>query len=553
MRTAQDGEPNLLVFYVPEELRPENSEFTEIFALPVMARKHGLLLAVPMGALNEDKLIDAMQEEGDGILGPSRSFDSDLVVEAQDGTEVLLGAKGRFMVVDFSEAVYDLLRDYDPDTDITANIRGFSLNHEGAVPSMEGLVARVKEWAASPEMGRAHFYSAREEPAVPKSKAAGATPKRAARGRITNQGLMEAFEGLSAQVQLLQSQAAVSAAPVAGGEGRQEVQQVAIAAAGQPPGPAVPKMPRLTDMIGNAVPNGPALPKLGGLLSPPPRTRAAGFQSPQVEAMQEGEEPYDPTSLGVAGSGDPLLAAISQQSTALTALVAHLSAGGDPLMDLGGGYAGASTSTTRGVARREKLIAELSSGSSTFFFQMLQQMHRRLHPSRPAPKTDAEVRASGLSMLTYMERMGGFKNQRETGLILWILGHAIDDLIAGRVHMAQEHLALLVVSLEQSALDRGDWNIPFLLALVEEPPVQVFQDRVSTVSRYGRPFAPLVPANWAAICLGYLKELEVLNNKKSEATSSPKKKNGGEEEESPSPKRKQRFPRKPKGEDQRPQ
>ena len=151
------------------------------------------------------------------------------------------------------------------------------------------------------------------------------------------------------------------------------------------------------------------------------------------------------------------------------------------------------------MARREKMISDLSSGSSTFFFQMLQQMHRRLHPSRPAPKNDSEVRASGLSMLAYMERMGGFKNQRETGLILWILGHAIDDLIAGQVHMAQEHLALLVVSLEQNALDKGDWNIPFLLALVEEPPVQVFQDRVSTVSRYGRPFAPLVPAQWAAI------------------------------------------------------
>ncbi len=205
-----------------------------------MARRHGLLLAVPIDALNEDKLIDAMQEEGDGILGPSRSFDSDLVVEAQDGTEVQLGVRGRFMVVDFSEAVYELLRDYDPDNDNTANIKGFSLNHEGAIPSMEGLVARVKEWAASPELGRAHFYSAREEPAVPKSKAAGATPKRATRGRITNQGLMEAFEGLSAQVQLLQSQAAVSAAPAARGEGRQEAQQVAIAAAGQPPGPAVP-------------------------------------------------------------------------------------------------------------------------------------------------------------------------------------------------------------------------------------------------------------------------------------------------------------------------
>ncbi len=469
-----------------------------------------------------------------------------------------MGSKAASWLWTSLRAVYEFLKDYEPEVDNTAEIKGFSLNYEGAIPSMDGLVARVKEWAAAPEMGRAHFYSAREEPTVPKSKAAGATPKRATRGRITNQGLMEAFEGLSAQVQLLQSQAALGSAPVAAGGDQPGVQPGvhldATVAAVQPPGPAVPKMPRLTDMLGGGVPNGPATPKLGALMSPPPRTRAAGFQSPQLDVVREGDEPYDPTSSGAQVSGDPLLAAISQQSTALTALVAHLSSGGDPMLELGGGYAGSSSSTTRGVARREKMIADLSSGSSTFFFQMLQQMHRRLHPSKPAPKNESEVRTSGLSMLTYMERMGGFRNQRETGLILWILGHAIDDLIAGRVHMAQEHLALLVVSLEQSALDKGDWNIPFLLALVEEPPVQIFQDRVSTVSRFGKPFAPLVPAPWAAVCLGYLKELEILSNKKNE-TASPTRKKVTEdgEEVAPSPKRKQRFPRKGKGEEQKPQ
>ena len=247
-------------------------------------------------------------------------------------------------------------------------------------------------------------------------------------------------------------------------------------------------------------------------------------------------------------STDPMMNALTQQSSALTALVAHLTANQDPLQELHLTGGSGAASSTRGVQKRAGLQSELAHGQSQFFVQVMQQMHRRLHPARPVPGTEDELAASGISMLSYLERRGGYRNQRELGTIMWILGHSIDCLIQNDVHMAREHLALLVCALEQAAVDSGQWSLAFLISLSEEPPVQLYQDRISTMTQAGRPFAPLIPSSWCAIALSYLKELEILTNRKAEvgapkAKATPKPAGG---EESPSPKRRPRYPKKPK-------
>ena len=115
-------------------------------------------------------------------------------------------------------------------------------------------------------------------------------------------------------------------------------------------------------------------------------------------------------------TADPMLHALSQQSSALTTLIAHLTSSSDPLGDLSVTSSTGATSSLRGAQRRERLQSELSSGSSTFFHQMLQQMHRRMFPAREVPQTDLEFQGSQLSMLSYLERFGGYKHHRENGL-----------------------------------------------------------------------------------------------------------------------------------------
>lgn len=60
------------------------------------------------------------------LLGPSREFTADLIVEDDAGAEVSFGVRQDFMVVDVSDFVLSMLRDYDPVTDSTEEIVGFS-------------------------------------------------------------------------------------------------------------------------------------------------------------------------------------------------------------------------------------------------------------------------------------------------------------------------------------------------------------------------------------------------------------------------------------------
>ena len=65
-------------------------------------------------------------------------------------------------------------------------------------------------------------------------------------------------------------------------------------------------------------------------------------------------------------------------------------------------------------------------GSNAFFLQVVQQGHKKMHPAKPVPKSENELMESGLSMTSYMERFGGFKNKHESGMLMWLLCHAMD-------------------------------------------------------------------------------------------------------------------------------
>lgn len=68
MKFAQHGEAGLIVVSVPSEIAP-GGEVIECFGLPVARRDGGLLLAVPMKALDEHALIQAIQADDDSMLG----------------------------------------------------------------------------------------------------------------------------------------------------------------------------------------------------------------------------------------------------------------------------------------------------------------------------------------------------------------------------------------------------------------------------------------------------------------------------------------------------
>ena len=186
--------------------------------------------------------------------------------------------------------------------------------------------------------------------------------------------------------------------------------------------------------------------------------------------------------------------------------------------------------------------AELASRTGNFFLLLMQQVHKKLRPGRPLPKTEEELEA--VSLLEYLEKSGGYRNQRSLGLVQWIVAHAVDAAARNDMVGCRDHLALLAMAVEQANFDNGDC----LISLLEEPPVTMFQERTVAVTSTSRPFSPLIPPAWTATTLGYLKDLEVLANKKPDVkrSSTPKSQTEQEPGSPPSPKRKPRFPRRPK-------
>ena len=517
LKLAIRGQPGLLVISISSEFSASGND-TDALCMPLMTRQGGLLLAVPFAAFDQQALLDGLTDEESGMIGPNKMMESDLLAEDEEGSVVSLGRDDILLA----------LRDYDQNLDEMRYLLAFDSEENYALPDLSGVIDRIREWASHENMGpRAAFYSAREEPEP--SVANGGPPKKATAKRVSTAALMERVEGVAGQVQLLQSPAQPILPPAATPA---EEQSVGIML-------ATPKMPRLSDALGKS--RGiPAMAKAAALLSPPPRQRS-GVPKPSpmavpAKAMQE-DEPYTTYDQ----PQDFMMQTLNQQSSALTALVAHLTTGGEGLLDIGSSSSSSATGT-RGLQRRERLIAELAGGSSTFFLQFQQQLYRKMNPS--VPKTEEEIQRNPPSLLNYLERNGGFRTQRTLGLVLWMLAYAVDAGARGDDHMMREHLVLAVTAIEQCAVDSGEWGLGFLLSLAADPPVHLFQDRSNTVSMQHRTFGGLVPPAWSTVAVAYLREMEVLNSKKQDL--SKKTKVVDDEEENSSPRRRPRFPRRPK-------
>ena len=506
-----------------------------------MTRNGGFLFAIPSGFLDENVLLDAFSSEVENVLGPSREFSSDLCEEDDDANPVFLGRKVEVLVVDLSDEALGDCSEYDPVTHDFTSCAAFDADRPVALPLLTDILQEVRSWLQSATDDRSLFYSAQEdqEPATPAKATTSKKPPPAK--KVTNQAIMEHLAMLGSQMQALAAQ-------------QEELRSVAFKAPSATPVPGPAKLMPITSKVPAVSSSFPApsgtTSAVAKLLGPPPKTKAI-VASAAEEGMENGGAPADPA--GESPEPNTIVKAISQQSQALTALVAHL-AGGDPLseLQLGGGASAGVSLSSKGVARRERMQQDLALRRSTYFLQVQQQLFRRMHPSMPVPQTEEELIASGATMTSYLEKQGGYKHQRDQALPMWIAAHAMDSAMMGDIHGCKEFLAILVTCMEQASHD-GNWSVAYLLSLLEMPPSTIFSERIQHIHSLERPFSPLVPQPWAACALAYLKEIDVLTNKKAElkTAKAPAKAAAAASTEdpspSPSPRRRPKFPKVPKG------
>ena len=224
-----------------------------------------------------------------------------------------------------------------------------------------------------------------------------------------------------------------------------------------------------------------------------------------------------------------MVAVISQQSAALTSLMAHL-ASGDALGDFQGSSSSSSVST-KGAMRRKKMQQELAGRTSQFFLQVQQQIFKKIYPAKMCPKTEEELVKSQVSISSYFKEVRRLQGPARNG------PNDVDACLCNGFSISRRFLCCKEIpgvdgcsSMEQSVLD-GHWQIAYVVGLLEEPPAQLLIEKLQSTTALGRPFSPLVPPSWAAASFSYLKEIALLSTKKGEIVS---------------PKRRPRFPKRPK-------
>lgn len=218
---------------------------------------------------------------------------------------------------------------------------------------------------------------------------------------------------------------------------------------------------------------------------------------------------------GSSEEGD-MVKAMFAQSSAITALAAQLAnMSGDTMTDLAGTSMGVSS---KGATGRMKLQAELAAHRGTFFQAVLMNMSRRMNPASSSEATPQQLLNQGVCLTKYVERFGGFGRSRDMGYVMWQVAMLMDYLQAENWQGARDSAALLAVCLEQTALD-GSMDVGLLLSLVEDPPSGLFTNRSLAPLSRGKAFAPLAEQRWITVALQFIKELDVISQRRSDLVS----------------------------------
>ena len=158
-------------------------------------------------------------------------------------------------------------------------------------------------------------------------------------------------------------------------------------------------------------------------------------------------------------------------------------------------------------------------------------------------KADATCLTSGPQWVpevvptAYVKRFGGYGRSRDLGCPQWQVMMLLDHLQQDNLQAARDSAALLVVCLEQAAMDNGRLDVAMLLSLSEDPPAGVFQTKAVTTYAKGRAFAPLAEQKWVTIALAYIKEMDPIASKRLDASGQRPAKDDPPPNPSPNPKK----------------
>lgn len=162
--------------------------------------------------------------------------------------------------------------------------------------------------------------------------------------------------------------------------------------------------------------------------------------------------------------------------------------------------------SVKGGATRELMLRALRERPGTFSLRVQSNIRQALGPesrSRSAP----DVRR-------YLERYGCFAQQQSLGYMTWAVAGVLNALWAEEWEAAADQTALLLVALEQVALDGGRWDVGWTMTLGEEPPWGTLARPASSLGL--RTFPRSADQAWCAAALAWIKELDTITARRRE-------------------------------------
>ena len=181
----------------------------------------------------------------------------------------------------------------------------------------------------------------------------------------------------------------------------------------------------------------------------------------------------------------------------------------DLALDSVGGGTGSESSiggtVKRAAAARRTLRAALQESPQDVSAVVERLMAEDLNSQTQFPGMP-EQKLNARAWLEHRSRVGAYKT---SAFCAWSACGILDDLIQGRVAHARARAGLLVLQLDQCAIDRGSWTLAAELGLEPGPPLAALANHtLPSVSDGESPFSKLLDARWAEVMLSHLREAE---------------------------------------------
>ena len=117
-----------------------------------------------------------------------------------------------------------------------------------------------------------------------------------------------------------------------------------------------------------------------------------------------------------------------------------------------------------------------------------------------------KARLNARAWLEHRSRIGAYKTST---FCSWAAAGILDDLAQGRAAHARARAGLLVLMLDQCAIDKGSWALAAELSLEQAPPLATLANHsLPSIADGESPFSRLLDPRWAEVMLAHLKDAE---------------------------------------------